>query len=398
MLAPEPDWRLLDRYQNTITRAELESRLRLYSPDGSIYQYLALDDGALRVYSDKEKQNPLWELHLAGTDLEKQPYPPPEKPQLIRKLAGATPEKPLQGLRICLDPGHIGGDWADIEERKFRIGQGPVVEEGELNYTTCQLMEPMLKDAGAEVVWTRQLGIPATSLRPENLLAEGVQMMWLRDAKKAQRLGPAGLIKLTKWYSELLFYRVAEIRARAETVSELKPDLTLCIHYNAAAWGRRPRLMRVNKIVIFVHGSYLPSELEFDDMKFVLFNKLLERTSGIEQQVADSIADRVTQVWNYAPENYENSPEGASHAGTSPYVWSRNLLANRLFPGPVVFVEGPYMNDRDAYPRIIAGDYEGEREIGGKKYRSIFREYAEIVAKAVIDYYRKSLENNPSGR
>ena len=36
-----------------------------------------------------------------------------------------------------------------------------------------------------------------------------------------------------------------------------------------------------------------------------------------------------------------------------------------IYHGPVIYCEGPYMNARDAYYRIIAGDYLGMRTIQG---------------------------------
>jgi hypothetical protein len=40
---------------------------------------------------------------------------------------------PLSGLRLVLDPGHIGGVWAEAEGRHFRIGEDDFpVREGEL--------------------------------------------------------------------------------------------------------------------------------------------------------------------------------------------------------------------------------------------------------------------------
>jgi hypothetical protein len=52
-----------------------------------------------------------------------------------------------------------------------------------------------------------------------------------------------------QWQSEKLFYRVSEIHARAKKVNNtIKPDLVLCLHYNAEAWGdatsrsSRPRI------------------------------------------------------------------------------------------------------------------------------------------------------------
>jgi hypothetical protein len=76
--------------------------------------------------------------------------------------------------------------------------------------------------------------------------------------------------------------------------------------------------------------------------------------------------------------------------GPSPYVFARNLSASRLFPGPVVYAEGPYMNALDAYARLIAGDYEGKREIQGRIYQSIFRDYAEALAEGVFHYFADS--------
>ena len=62
-------------------------------------------------------------------------------------------------------------------------------------------------------------------------------------------------------------------------------------------------------------------------------------------------------------------------------------LANRLYHGPVIYCEGPYMNARDAYYRIIAGDYLGMRTIQGQSVPSIYRQYAESVEKGVLQYF-----------
>jgi hypothetical protein len=69
-------------------------------------------------------------------------------------------------------------------------------------------------------------------------------------------------------------------------------------------------------------------------------------------------------------------------------MWARNLLANRLYDCPVIFMEPYVMNSRHDYARIQAGDYEGLREIAGKLRPSIFREYAEAAARGVERHYR----------
>ncbi|MFH1066558.1 MAG: hypothetical protein V1746_01455, partial [bacterium] len=309
----------------------------------------------------------------------------------ITRRLNPTPEQPLRGLTICLDPGHIDGKWADMEERSFKIGNGPIVAEGELNMTVCRHLASLLEKAGAKVVWTKQNAEPVTPLRPKNFEAEAVSFLLEQKPKILSSRYQSEILKKLREASELLFYRAAEIRARADRVNhELKPDLTLCIHHNAAPWKRRrKRLYHCNKLLLFVHGSYMPEELAYSDHKFHLVRKALEQSTPKEIAIAEAIARQMQSVWGWPPQNYDDE-KTVCRVSDSPYVWARNLLANRLYDGPTVFVEGPYMNDKGIYPRLIAGDYEGEKMIKEKKYRSIFREYAEVVAGGVINYYSRS--------
>ena len=47
-------------------------------------------------------------------------------------------------------------------------------------------------------------------------------------------------------------------------------------------------------------------------------------------------------------------------------VWARNLLANRIYRCPVVFLEPYIANSKDAYERIQLGNYKGENESQGR--------------------------------
>ena len=70
-----------------------------------------------------------------------------------------------------------------------------------------------------------------------------------------------------------------------------------------------------------------------------------------------------------------------------PYVWARNLIANRLYQCPVLYLEPYVVNNRIVHSRVQAGDFDGEREIEGERYPSIFREYADGVVKGLELYY-----------
>ena len=382
-----PEWRLLDRGQGKLTREDFEERLsRTFDPRGALRSYLLWDDGGVTLFRDKARTQPLYRLTFApeGTA--------PAWPTAA--LGSGNSARPLAGKVVCLDPGHIGGDWADIEERTFRIGRDQPVVEGELNLKVCRLLEQRLQEAGAHVVWTHDGFEPTTPLRPADLYPEAIA--YLLQGSRGARLPRYSANRLIRWNAELLFYRSAEIQARARRVNEqLKPDLTLCIHFNAAPWpGGRVRLTSANRLVLFAHGSYTAEELAYDDQKFHLLRKLLEGSTPLELGVGAAIGERFREGWGFRPESYAGS--GYAHAtGAGPYVWYRNLIANRMFDGPVVFVEGPYMNDREMYPWIQAGEYAGTQPFAGRLRGNVFREYADLVAEGVTDYFRQQA-NFPS--
>ncbi|MCB1120395.1 MAG: hypothetical protein KJT03_02500, partial [Verrucomicrobiae bacterium] len=101
-------------------------------------------------------------------------------------------------------------------------------------------------------------------------------------------------------------------------------------------------------------------------------------------EVANSLAETTgLRPYGYGGKN-------ASKQANSPYVWARNLLANRLYPGPVIFLETYCLNSREVYERLQLGDYEGLKEVNGKKRPSLYSEYVEGVVQGLVDYYSKS--------
>ncbi len=61
----------------------------------------------------------------------------------------------LAGLKVALDPGHIGGYWAKMEERWFQIGNSKPVTEGDMTLLVAKLIANKLESWGAQVYLTR---------------------------------------------------------------------------------------------------------------------------------------------------------------------------------------------------------------------------------------------------
>ena len=384
-LASPPDWAALEPYQHTITRAEF-SRLvnTIYSPDGEFGKYLQIDNSQATIFSDLGHRERLFTLHFASSDASCAPRPYKYKIQATSK----DPARPLQGIRIALDPGHIGGDWAQLEARYFKLGDDPPVEEAALAMTTCDLLADRLEADGADVVWAKHSFDPTTHLRPGSLHREAIAALALHPGTTKRISDETAIQRMIGNEAALLFYRVAEIRARAEIVNKLHPDLTICVHYNADDWGDplHPKLTGRSRLVIFINGDYEKSELVFDDVKFDLLRKLLDRDAVQEERGCEDVGQAMLDALKYPPEAYAGG-YFAKHVTSVPSVYARNLIANRLYHGPVIYCEGPYMNARDAYYRIIAGDFLGRRMIQGQSYASIYREYADAVEKGVLEYF-----------
>ena len=69
----------------------------------------------------------------------------------------------------------------------------------------------------------------------------------------------------------------------------------------------------------------------------------------------------------------------------------RNLIANRLYDCPVVFMEPYVMNSTLDHARIQAGDYEGLREISGINRPFIFHEYADAILSGLARHHGSCL-------
>jgi N-acetylmuramoyl-L-alanine amidase len=388
-LAKPPVWSKLDPHQRTMTRSEFQNLINgVYSLDGAFWKYADIGDDSVTLYSDTARTIPLYQYYFAADRESARPRPRAFFPESAPAVPDET--KPLAGMTICLDPGHLGGEWSRMEERYFRLGEDNPIEEAALNLLTCERIAEGLQTLGARVVWTKRNFEPCTAYRPSDLLGDSLKSLvdtgdWPRHPVTKEKLET-----IVRKRAELLFYRVAEIRGRARQVESLAPDLTICVHYNAAEWGNpdQPQLVETSRLVYFVNGAYSETELAYEDQKFELLRRLLDGTHPLELAATEAVASRMAAVFQMPPEVYKGS-KTIVRVGSNDYVFARNLLASRMYAGPVVFAEGPYMNARDTYPRLLAGDYEDEREINGQNRRSIHRDYAQAVVEGVVDYVKK---------
>src|SRR5256886_1394818 len=394
ILGAHPKWGVLENYQETITHDDSTRLIRdVYCTHGLAPDLIEINEKTAQILMNRKTQK-FFTLRIAGDDASRNPVPRLWRP--AKSLPSTKPEKPLSGLRIALDPGHLGGKWAKMEERWFQVGNSSPVQEGDLTLRVARLLAPRLRELGAKVFFVRDSNGPTTPKRPDDFreLARNVLIKNGVPQPRADILDPKDPEKeqTIRWQSEILFYRYSEIRRRAALVNfKLHPDLVLCLHFNAEGWGNpsNPTLTDTNHLHLLVNGSYLAEELEFDDERFEMIRRLLSRAYDEELPLADTIAATMARQTGLPPYEYPTT-NTTTKVGTSGYVYARNLLATRLYRCPVVYCEPYVMNSKDVFARIEAGDYAGVRNVNGVERKSIFREYAASVAEGLVEYYSKA--------
>jgi N-acetylmuramoyl-L-alanine amidase len=375
VLAKPPDWQWLESAAGVLTRSEFESILQtVYAPDEASRSCVQVGASSARI-------------RIRGEEWREVPFVPEGRAVSARfprfwRAAGELPPAPfaapLRGIHIALDPGHLGGQWARMEERFFQVGKSRPVTEGDLTLAVARRLQPQLERLGAKVTLLRSGDRPVTRERPKTLHPVAAADLDAGAAK--QRI---------QQHSEMLFYRISEIRARANRVNEeVRPDLVVCLHLNAEDWQdpQNPKLLPRNHLHALINGCYGARELEWDDVRSEMLEHLFSRTHAESLPLTESVVDALAEGSGLPPFTYFSS--NARRIGESPYVYTRNLLANRLYRAPVVFLEPYVMNSEPVWKRVQMGDYSGQREVFQVRQASLVREYAGAVAEGLARYYR----------
>jgi len=368
-LGNPPKWELLDPWQSTITRDQFRNLLaQVYCPRKEWWKpWIVLENNKARIRKQAGKDE--W-YHLSFCEKPKKP------------ADSETKRKSLKGLKIALDPGHIGGKYSEMEGRHFVIGKDAPVKEGNLSLETARKLEKILTALGAEVFLVRGKNEPVTSKKPKDFAKEAQK--WI-SGRGLEKLKKEEKDKLIKKRQEMLFYRVSEIHARAKLINEqIRPDLVVCLHLNASAWKdpEKKELGETNDFHVLVNGCYMGGELALDDQRFEMMLRLLNGWHELERKLAEDMSSALAKATKLPAFSYKGP--NALKIGKVEGVWARNLLANRLYRCPVLFLEPYRANSKGAYKRIIAGSYKGTREIDGVQRIPLVDEYAQAVAEGLV--------------
>ena len=391
-LGTKPDWLKLQAFHQTLTRSEFEAAMRDVYSDGSRFTppWKLEPDGVVIQTGDAAKP----EARIAFAARAESPLPGTRTWRAAAEMPPLNGRPLLSDIHIAIDPGHIGGGYAQMEERLLSFAPGESIREGDLTLTTAQVLAERLKALGAYVSLVRDRADPVTQERPADLVAPARQILADSGFPQPQEnyggvIGDAKILTV-QWQSEKLFYRVSEIHARGRKVNTtIKPDVVLCLHFNAEAWGdaASPQFSPMNHMHVLVNGCYSPLELEQQDVRFEMIRRLFSRIHQEEQPLAEALANGMRLTTGLPA--YVYTTPNARHVGMNSYVYARNLLANRIYDCPVVYLEPYVMNNEETYHRLLRGHFLGRTLIAGRLQSSAIEDYVQGVVKGIVAYYQK---------
>jgi N-acetylmuramoyl-L-alanine amidase len=321
-----------------------------------------------------------------------------------------TALRPLEGVRVIVDPGHAGGAFGPFEERQViwrpgRNAPGVPVQEGDVTLRTALELRDKLRTLGAEVVLTRDAPGPVHPLPPHAFrpYAERLLRRIALDPAHARleaALAPEDRLRLRTALSLFAVkkqHRFESLRARARVATAARADLVLSVHYNAApasGGGRRG----AQEVVAMVRGFHLPGRLYQPYHRW----RALEGAFAVDDFGASAhlgalcvqaMSERLGLPVAAEPRYDDHLPiRDARGRPVGVDAWDGALL--RYLDGPAVLTEGPALDDPDELPRLQAALAAPPGTPGTRTDR-----YADALASCVQSFTARWLgaERNPFG-
>src|SRR6056300_137500 len=131
-----PDWSVLDSFQGEISRNNFNYLLKnVYCPRSSWWKdWIVIQESEVLIRTENGKDNWYRISFKEGNETFD-----------FSNSVSIYPSFPsIKGLKIALDPGHIGGEFSEMEGRHFSINGQKPVKEGELSLEVAKILEKKL--------------------------------------------------------------------------------------------------------------------------------------------------------------------------------------------------------------------------------------------------------------
>lgn len=369
--------------------ANLSQFLKKIDPTAQFSHFYTLQSDRIRSYQDRDSKKVDEYVLLTHTR---------------SHLSTEKNVKALQGLRVALDPGHMGGDIWDERTGKY-VKKGNIkLSEALMALQTSLLIEKKLKSMGAEVLIThRELG-PASKIPYEKLDLKSFAKQELRyqslqpwfqtlianteDSQLSSQFNNSSAVK--KIFSEIMrsdYYMLREdLAAREDLIRQFKPDITVIIHFDSAT--STPQTNVSNQTMAYVTGNFPDTDFSTGHNRAKILSHLSQEKLWQESvDLSQTLVSQISQDLQVKVATY-----GYLGIGVAPGVFARNLVLSRENNySPTAYLECLYYGNMAEFDRLAKTD-GGSLLIGGKSYAYSSRigQLANAITTGIIKYSDES--------
>ncbi len=393
-------------HANEANESEVRQNATFIDPDSALFRYISLLNGNLLLFRDffKSMISPDYIEYQQTLSTEN---PSSDSEVLMKKLSVISTQVqsnqalPLNGLKVLIDPGHMGGDEWDQNTGKYVKVNGKKVSEGMLTLWTSLLLAEKLEKLGAIVLLTRdQVGTVSSEKYPDfnvtpylhsyfqnsldDWMAPYLEMP-IEVLRNTIRNAPETQRAYSSSQKMKYFITGADLEARSQLMDSFNPDLSIVIHFDAS---KNDQLQSsVQSLEAFIPGAFGKNETGGRKSKALGLKHLLEvRRWNQTVEVADRVTRSMSQSLNIPRLKI---PRAFSGVRVRDGVYTRNLYLNRRsLNGLLIYLECLHYDHVLEHPRLSILDQEGSFRGNRYRYPSRLNEIAEGIQLGVLDYFQ----------
>jgi N-acetylmuramoyl-L-alanine amidase len=379
----------LSKMQFTFSAKEASSLLPILDPSKTFSLFGELDPSSLKIFSDFNLKKIRW-----------------AEKKLNPAERSSFKSKPINELRIAIDPGHMGTDRWDLMTGKYVLApNGQKLSEGLLNLQTALLLKQRFVKLGAKVLSTREVLKPVSSLNypsfdltpfAKNELRDNSLAPWflgllskhdkISELISAFELSPERKRLFSERVRSEYFTKRADLISRTEKINNFNPDLVLIIHYDTSSSSNTDHSINPsspNATKIFVPGAFTPTELSSNTQRTLFARKLLDieywhQSLSLSQKILKQMTVRLG-----------TKPQIVQTPGkqVEPGIIARNFLMPRyLQTSAVAYIEALYYSRPEEFWAL--SDVKYPLMIDGKNYpySERLKQVVDAIEAGVLDF------------
>jgi N-acetylmuramoyl-L-alanine amidase len=315
------------------------------------------------------------------------------------KLPKLNSAKPLQDVRIAIDPGHFSSNYEDskvegkyvkLVNEKARKKDTITLVEGQLTFLTAQVLKRMLEEQGAKVILSRPKENTTAFNQTYADWYKNRRNKVLDSLKQKKELDDDKYKILKQFPKEKLFwafFRDYELMERAKKINGFYPHISVIIHYNVddknSPWTTSSHR---NNSMCFIGGAFGTKDLIKPSNKLhflrLLLGKQIQQSETIGRLTMNSFEKNLKI--NRAKQADADYLMKHTLSTNCQGLFCRNLILTRCINSPLVYGESLYQDNTKECALLNITNYDN---YGVKTSERVFL-VAKSYYEAILNYFK----------